>query len=163
MKAMLMSVAAVAVLSGCAGLKTSAEDHAKHHPPQPAATATAATAANATASRADQQMKMMQEMHQKMMAAKTPQERQALMAEHMKAMQSGMSLMCEMGQMMGGGAGQPGMGTPPAAGAPSGATQPSGMGMGMGMGPGHQDMMQRCMAMRDMTTRMMMERDAAPK
>lgn len=32
-------------------------------------------------------------MHEKMMAAKTPAERQALMADHMKMMQAGMSMM----------------------------------------------------------------------
>ena len=35
-------------------------------------------------------MKAMQEMHQKMMYAKTVEERNALMADHMKAMQGGM-------------------------------------------------------------------------
>lgn len=41
----------------------------------------------------DKHMKSMQAMHEKMMAAKTPEERQALMAEHMKMMQEGMSMM----------------------------------------------------------------------
>ena len=44
----------------------------------------------------DPRMKTMHEMHQKMMAAKTPAERQAMMAEHMKAMQGGMAMMKEM-------------------------------------------------------------------
>jgi len=35
----------------------------------------------------------MHEMHDKMMAAKTPKERNALMAEHMKTMQEGMTMM----------------------------------------------------------------------
>ena len=43
-------------------------------------------------------MKSMKEMHAKMMAAKTFEEGQALMGEHMKAMQDGMSM---MGQMKG--------------------------------------------------------------
>lgn len=34
----------------------------------------------------DQQMKAMQAMHEKMVAAKTPEARQALMAEHMALM-----------------------------------------------------------------------------
>ena len=38
-------------------------------------------------------MKSMQEMHDKMMAAKTPEERSALMAEQMKTMQNGMTMM----------------------------------------------------------------------
>ena len=37
-------------------------------------------------------MQAMQEMHQKMMNAKTPVERNALIADHMKAMQGGMSM-----------------------------------------------------------------------
>ncbi len=44
----------------------------------------------------DSQMKVMQDMHEKMMNAKTPQERKAHMAEHMKAMQGGMSMMGSM-------------------------------------------------------------------
>ena len=38
-------------------------------------------------------------MHEKMMNAKTPQERSKLMAEHMKAMQNGMSMMEGMSGM----------------------------------------------------------------
>ena len=41
-------------------------------------------------------MQNMQAMHQKWMAAKTPAEHQALMADHMKAMQVGMSAMQDM-------------------------------------------------------------------
>jgi hypothetical protein len=44
------------------------------------------------------QMKAMQAMHEKMMAAKTPEEHNALMAEQMKLMQSGMGMMGRMGQ-----------------------------------------------------------------
>ena len=43
------------------------------------------------------QMKAMQQMHEKMLAAKTPAERNALMAEHMKLMQNGMNMMGGMG------------------------------------------------------------------
>ena len=45
-----------------------------------------------------QQMQTMQAMHEKMMAAKTPAERQALMAEHMAVMQDGMGMMGQMGR-----------------------------------------------------------------
>ena len=38
-------------------------------------------------------MKAMKDMHQKMMTARSPAERQALMADHMKAMQEGMAMM----------------------------------------------------------------------
>lgn len=39
------------------------------------------------------QMKTMRDMHGKMMNAKTPEERNKLMAEHMKTMQDGMAMM----------------------------------------------------------------------
>ena len=46
-------------------------------------------------------MKAMQAMHDKMMAARTPEERNALMGEHMKTMQDGMGMMKGMGGMTG--------------------------------------------------------------
>ena len=49
----------------------------------------------------DGQMKTMRDMHTKMMNAKTPEERQALMGEHMKAMQGGMGMMKGMSGMGG--------------------------------------------------------------
>ena len=60
--------------------------------------------------RMDEQMKIMQGMHEKMMSAKTSEERSILMAEHKKAMQNGMDMMgstsnsgsCEMKGMDGG-------------------------------------------------------------
>ena len=48
-----------------------------------------------------EQTKAMQEMHAKMMAAKTPEDRNALMADHMKTMQEGMGMMQGMGGMAG--------------------------------------------------------------
>ena len=56
----------------------------------------------------DAQMKTMHEMHTKMMNARTPAERQALMADHMKAMQGGMGMMKGMPGM----SGMAGMGDP---------------------------------------------------
>jgi hypothetical protein len=41
-------------------------------------------------------MQRMQSLHTQMLAAKTPAERQALMADHMKAMQNGMMMMQHM-------------------------------------------------------------------
>jgi hypothetical protein len=52
---------------------------------------------DAQMARLDEQMKAMQAMHDKMMMAKTPEERSALMAEHMKVMQDSMALMGEIG------------------------------------------------------------------
>ena len=44
----------------------------------------------------DTQMKAMREMHDKMMAAKTPEERSKMMAAHMATMQDGMTMMGSM-------------------------------------------------------------------
>jgi hypothetical protein len=49
----------------------------------------------------DSHMKSMREMHDKMSHARTPEERQALMAEHMKLMHDGMAMMGGMGPMGG--------------------------------------------------------------
>lgn len=59
--------------------------------PASAQDSTRATAPEATAA-----MQNMQAMHDRMTAAKTPAERQALMADHMKAMQDGMIAMHRM-------------------------------------------------------------------
>ena len=84
----------------------------------------------------DAQMKTMHDMHVKMTNAKTPEERQALMADHMKAMQGGMGMM----------KGMPGMGAM--------AGQP---GMPADMAP-HQKMMGQHMAMMQMMMDMMQQR-----
>jgi hypothetical protein len=96
-------------------------------------------------------MKAMQEMHQKMMGAKTPAERQALMADHMKAMQDGMAMMKEMPAGMGGMGGMQGM-----------AGMGDGKGMPADMAKRHQ-MMADHMAMMQMMMDMMADRmPAAP-
>jgi hypothetical protein len=51
--------------------------------------------------KADAQMKTMREMHEKMMGARTAEERSAMMAGHMKAMQDGMAMMKAMPAMPG--------------------------------------------------------------
>ena len=82
-----------------------AEDHSAHHPANtPAASATEMPAAGKMdkGQMAGMDMKAMQAMHEKMAAAKTPAERQALMVEHMKLMQDGMAMMKSMGAMQGG-------------------------------------------------------------
>ncbi|MDC7697634.1 hypothetical protein [Vogesella indigofera] len=48
----------------------------------------------------EMQMQKMRTMHDKMMAAKTPQERQKLMAEQMQSMQEGMAMMQSMDKDM---------------------------------------------------------------
>lgn len=71
-----------------------------HHPEGAASAAKAPTpsqeAAKPSMKQMDASMMAMQEMHEKMMAAKTPEERSALMADHMKAMQGGMAMMGAM-------------------------------------------------------------------
>ena len=69
-------------------------------PHHPAATVSAPTAkkpmsgkSDAAMARMDEQMKSMQAMHNKMMAAKSPEDRDALMPEQMKTMQDGMAMM----------------------------------------------------------------------
>ncbi len=99
----------------------------------------------------DPRMKTMQEMHQKMMDAKTPADRQALMADHMKAMQGGMAMM----------KGMPGAGGMGTMGSPGSAAPMTGMGDGKGkpadMAKRHQ-MMADHMAMMQMMMDMMADR-----
>jgi hypothetical protein len=73
-----------------------ADEHQAHHP----AGAASAPASRAMAgkprpdmARMDSQMMAMHEMHDKMMAAKSPAERDALTAEHMRIMQESMNMM----------------------------------------------------------------------
>jgi hypothetical protein len=126
MKLALSVLGGSLVLAGCA-TGPREQDHAAHHPPGAAAAAPAAP----TPGQMDSMMRSMQEMHDKMMAAKTPEERARLMQDHMKVMQDGMGM---MGRMRGG------MG---------------GMGSGKSMGP---EMMGRRM---EMMMQMMMDRETA--
>ena len=87
---------ALLIAAGFASAQPKEQDHQAHHPEG------AASAAKGTDMAA--KMKAMQDMHQKMMDAKTPEERQALMGEHMKAMQGGMGMMKQMSGKGGGAA-----------------------------------------------------------
>jgi membrane protein involved in colicin uptake len=76
------------------GAHTWATDADPHQARHPAGTASAPAAkAMPGKARMDSQMKAMHAMHDKMVAAKTPAERDALTAEHMKIMQDGMTMM----------------------------------------------------------------------
>ena len=80
------------------------DQHKAHQPAGPAPAAASKSMPGKTTPEMAQmanQTKAMQEMHDKMMAAKTPEERSALMAEHMKSMQKGMDMMKGMGGMAG--------------------------------------------------------------
>lgn len=83
-----------------AQVAASEQDHAAHHPP--GASAPAAPQAPQGTPAAGATMQSMRAMHDKMMAAKSPEERQALMADHMKAMQDGMAMMGRMKREKGG-------------------------------------------------------------
>lgn len=80
------------------------DQHKAHHPAGAASAAGSKSMPGKTTpemARMANHMKAMQEMHDKMMAAKTPEERNALMGEHMKTMQEGMGMMKGMGGMGG--------------------------------------------------------------
>jgi hypothetical protein len=130
MKLALAVLGSSLLLAGCA-TSPRPGDHAAHHPPG----AAPATPATSTPGQMDSMMKSMQEMHGKMMAAKTPEERTKLMHEHMKLMQDGMAM---MGQMRGG---------------------KGGMGMGEGMSTSP-EMMDKRMDMMEMMMKMMVDREA---
>ena len=89
------------------GVPTWAAQHDQHKAHHPAGSASAANTkpvsgkASPDTARMANHTKAMQAMHDKMMAAKTPEERSALMAEHMKSMQQGMDMMKGMGGMGG--------------------------------------------------------------
>jgi hypothetical protein len=101
----------------------------------------------------DSRMKAMQEMHQKMVNAGTPAEGQALMADHMQAMQGGMAMMKEMQAMhSGGGAGGLGMtgssgSSAPMAGMVDGKDMPADMAKRHQMMTDHMATMQMMMDM----------------
>ena len=123
------------------------DQHQAHHPAGSAPAPTSKTMSGKPSleiARMDTQMKAMGAMHDKMMAAKTPEERNALMAEHMQAMQDGMTMMNAM--------------------AARGASVKGGMAGGMqGDMAAHHQMMDKRMEMMQATMQMMMDRlPAAP-
>ncbi len=139
MKLVAGSIAvALALLAGCSSMPGAygrdAADHASHHPQGAVAPAPPGF---------EPQMQAMQEMHRKMAAARTPEERAALMNDHMKTMQQGMAMMGRMrggmmGDAMGLGAGK----------------EPPGGGM-----PMDADTMKRRMDMMDMMMQMLLDRE----
>ena len=126
-----------------------ADEHKAHHPAGSTSPASAnmkaaakPTGAGPMAAMAkmDEHMKAMQAMHEKMLAAKTTAERQALVDEHMKLMQDGMGMMQQMG------AGMQGMG-----GMQAGKSMPVNMAE-------RQQMMEKRMQMMESTMQMMLDR-----
>lgn len=131
---------AIATASLGAFAQTAAE-HTQHHPSEPTNKATKAVAPKAPAKAAES------------MAAKTPEERKALMGDHMKAVQDGMSMMGKMGSM----GAMSGMGDMKGMGGMGADAKKGGMSMDM---MAHHDMMEKRMEM--MTTMMQMMMDRLP-
>ena len=131
----LLSCAFAVSLLGTPAGAASSDEHTGHHP---AGSASAAAPAHVPAKKGpsvatmDAQTQAMRGMHEKMMAAKTPEERSALMAEHMKTMQDGMTMMNGM---------------------PAGGMKPMKGDMSM-----QHQMMERRMEMMGATMQMMMDR-----
>ena len=103
-----LSLALVIAAAGAPTWAAQADAHQAHHPAGAASAPVSKSMprkAGPDMARMDTQMKAMGEMHDKMMAAKTPEERNALMAEHMKTMQEGMAMMGTMGSTGMGGMG----------------------------------------------------------
>jgi outer membrane murein-binding lipoprotein Lpp len=125
---------AMLLLAGCSSMPggQKAADHAAHH-------SAATQAPDAAPAGYDRQMSRMHEMHQKMAAATTPEERSTLMKDHAKTMHDGMAMMGQMRGMRGGGMG--------------------GRGPAASRAPGDADLMQRRMDMMDMMMQMMMDRE----
>lgn len=160
------TVLAIAMAAASLGAfsQTDAE-HTQHHAPEPAKKALSAPAAKSPSmpretmgamGAMDGQIKAMREMHEKMVAAKTPEERKALMADHMKTMQDGMSMMEKMDAM----GGMPQMGDMKGTGKGQGPDAMKG-GMSMDMMGAHKAMQKR-MEMMTTMMRMMMDRLPSP-
>jgi hypothetical protein len=148
---------AIATASIGAFAQTAAE-HVQHHPAAPSKNMKAVAVAKSqvmtkeSMSAMDNQMKTMREMHEKMMATKTPDERKALMTDQMKVMQDGMSMMGKMDSLdaisgMGDMKGMGGMG---------------GVGADVKKGGVSMDMMQKRMEMMTSMMQMMMDRLPVP-
>ena len=102
-----LPLAIVFGLFGASAWSAQDDQHQGHHPAGSASAPVSKTMpdkSGAEAARMDSQMKTMGAMHDRMMAAKTPEERSALMPDHMKAMQGGMAMMAGTAP-----AGMPGM------------------------------------------------------
>jgi hypothetical protein len=148
----LAALSVAVVLGACASPGT------MNAAPPSASMAPMAMGASGAMAAPDSRMKAMQEMHQKMVNASTPADRQALMADHMKAMQDGMAMMKEM-QAMHGADGMTCMGGMGMMGSSGGTAPMAGMGEGMptDMAKRHQ-LMADHMAMMQMMMDMMADR-----
>jgi hypothetical protein len=169
----------VFVLGTAAASLCAAQTDPHSHPPvaAPAAAPVPADAAKPMATmpdpeltRMDAQIKAMQDMHARMMAAKTPAERKALMPGQMKLMQESMDMMNAMSSHGMAGHDMAAMHAGMSAGMPAGTKggMPMHAGMAGGMPGGmhgdmaaHHQMMQKCMKMMMGTMQLMMDRMSA--
>ena len=112
----IQSIAVVSVCTflGSAVWAADQDDHKAHHSDEATSSKAAKTDGKAmlvnkpmahksaeqeSMEKMDIEMKAMQEMHEKIMNAKNPEERKALMAEHVKTMQSGIMMMSDTSKM----------------------------------------------------------------
>lgn len=155
-----LSTATILLAFAAPGMAAQQSDEHKDHHPAPAAatpkpapivanSVKAGTAGDQMAGM-DSQMKSMREMHDKMMKAKTPKERSALMADHMKVMQDGMNMMSKMSSQ-----GMAGMDMKQ--GVPADGKKPTMEGMAE-----HHKMMEKRMEMMQAMMQMMMDRLSDP-
>lgn len=107
-------VVALMLSAGLAGgaLAQNPGDHASHHPAPSSQSATLVSTMPAMSGEADMRnmdahWQRLQAMHAQMAAAKTPEQRQALMEEHMAAMRETKEAMPCMGAMQGQAGGMP--------------------------------------------------------
>lgn len=136
----LVALSAVILVTACASPDGSGTPPAIAAKADEPASHTDATATAPMAAMQDR-MKAMQEMRDKVMKVKTPEERQALMADHMKAMHEGMQTMKGMGGM----GGMAAMGGAAGMGGPKG--MPADMTQRHKMMEGRLEMMQTMMEM----------------
>lgn len=151
----------VIAVAGASAAEPDPKDHDAHHPAEAAsAPKTKASAPKASTAKPkpgtsstvtkqnmammDMQMKNMSEMHQRMMGAKTSDERNALQGDNMKMMQESMSMMNMMG---GSGMGVGNMGGMAKEGQPAGKSMSGSMEDRVQMMEKRMDMMQMMMQM----------------
>ena len=133
-----LSIALAVAITGAPIWAATTAEHNAHHPAGTASAPVGKTMPSKSKlamAEMDVQTKSMQDMHNKMMAAKTPEERNTPMAEHTKTMQDGMTMMN-------------GMST-------GGMSEGSGMPKDMGM---RHQMMEKHMGMMHAMMQMMMDR-----
>ena len=148
-KAIVLSTAVVlaAPVGNLAAQPAKSGEVAAHHP---------ASAASMPTPAQDARMRAMRDMRDRMAAAKTPEEQQALMAAHMKAMGEGMQMMKAMSGM----GGMSGMGA--SGGKPMTGAKADAKGMPADMAKHHQMMEARMETMQTMMEMMMQRMPAMP-